>query len=122
MEAAAEAEAGLPDSSWRANAKEATLTHKKHVPLRSCSSCRSKLPKRELIRIVVGSVGEVATDPTGKEPGRGVYFCYEPACWTKGLTKDRLCRSFRRDVVLLDRKGLLTQLHTLAAGKVGEEI
>ncbi len=69
---------------------------------------------------MIGAGGEVAPDPTGKEPGRGTYFCRKPACWAKGLTKARLTRSFRRDVVQLDRKGLLTQLHMLAAGKVGK--
>ena len=43
------------------------------VPMRKCVITGEKKPKKELIRIVRGTDGEVAVDTTGKKNGRGVY-------------------------------------------------
>jgi hypothetical protein len=39
----------------------------KHVPLRSCVSCRETKPKRELLRVVRTPDGHVLVDATGKK-------------------------------------------------------
>ena len=46
-----------------------------HVPMRTCAICRQVRPKRSMTRIVRGSDGSVAVDPTGKAQGRGTYVC-----------------------------------------------
>jgi len=51
-----------------------------HVPMRTCAVCRQVRSKRSMTRIVRGSDGTVAVDPTGKAAGRGTYVCDNPAC------------------------------------------
>lgn len=43
------------------------------VPLRTCVVTKEKLEKKDLIRIVKNSNGEVFVDLTGKANGRGAY-------------------------------------------------
>ncbi len=62
----------------------------KHIPERSCVACRSKRPKRDLVRIVRTPDGQVEADPSGRKNGRGAYLCRDAACWVQGVTKDRL--------------------------------
>lgn len=59
-------------------------THRKHIPERSCVVCRTKLPKRELTRLVVVD-GELRIDPTGKMKGRGAYLCQNTGCWERAM-------------------------------------
>ncbi len=47
----------------------------KHVPLRTCISCRETKSKRELLRVVRTPDGHVLIDATGKKSGRGAYLC-----------------------------------------------
>ncbi|MGH2442538.1 MAG: RNase P modulator RnpM [Chloroflexota bacterium] len=62
----------------------------KHVPLRSCISCRENKPKRELVRVVRISGSRVEVDVTGKKNGRGAYFCPAVECWEAGQKKRSL--------------------------------
>jgi len=55
------------------------------TPRRTCVSCRTERDKRDLVRIVRTTSGDVAVDPTGKASGRGAYLCADPACWSKAL-------------------------------------
>ena len=43
----------------------------KKIPMRQCLGCREMKPKRELIRVVRSSTGEISLDFRGKAPGRG---------------------------------------------------
>lgn len=45
----------------------------KKIPMRTCVVTREKLPKKELVRIVRTSTGNVIIDLTGKQNGRGAY-------------------------------------------------
>lgn len=45
----------------------------KKIPMRSCVVTREKCEKKDLIRIVRTSEGEVKIDLTGKMNGRGAY-------------------------------------------------
>lgn len=45
----------------------------KKIPMRTCVVTKEKCEKRDLIRIVRTSDGEVIVDPTGKANGRGAY-------------------------------------------------
>jgi predicted RNA-binding protein YlxR (DUF448 family) len=65
----------------------------KHVPVRTCVSCRESGSKRELTRIVRTPEGEVRIDPTGKLNGRGAYLCEKPGCWQRALTTPILSRA-----------------------------
>ena len=67
----------------------------RHVPLRTCVACRTKTDKRQLVRIVRGTSGDVAPDPTGRAPGRGAYLCPRLECWEVGTAKGRLGRALK---------------------------
>ncbi|MCU9612066.1 YlxR family protein [Caldibacillus lycopersici] len=43
------------------------------IPMRKCVATGEMMPKKELIRIVRSSDGDVSIDPTGKKSGRGAY-------------------------------------------------
>ena len=76
------------------------LKRPKHVPLRTCISCRETKSKRELLRIVRTSDGHVQIDATGKKSGRGAYLCAKLSCWKNVLKSKRLEQEF--EITILD--------------------
>ena len=75
-----------------------TSSRKKHVPRRTCVSCRHVRPKRELVRVVRTPEGDVVIDETGKRSGRGAYLCPTAECWETALSKGLLKRALRTDL------------------------
>lgn len=65
----------------------------KHVPLRSCVACRETKPKRELVRVVRVADDRVEVDRSGKQNGRGAYFCPAVECWEQGQKRKTLNRA-----------------------------
>lgn len=70
----------------------------RHIPLRSCVVCRAKLPKRDLVRVVMTPGGDCIVDETGKHDGRGAYVCRQEACWQAVAKSGRLARALRETV------------------------
>ena len=66
----------------------------KKIPLRMCVACREMQPKRNLIRIVKNSKGDIFVDKTFKANGRGAYICHDAECLKKAQTAGRLEKSF----------------------------
>lgn len=66
----------------------------KKVPMRMCTGCGEMKPKKELVRIVRNSSGEISLDVTGKKPGRGAYICKDIECLKKARKAKRLERAF----------------------------
>lgn len=69
----------------------------RHVPLRRCVTCRSSLPKAQLVRLVHGESGW-RFDLRGRAGGRGTWLCHD--CVTRideRATARALVRSFRND-------------------------
>lgn len=64
------------------------------VPMRMCTGCGQMKPKRELVRIVRSSQGEISIDRTGRKPGRGAYICDSVECLQKARKSRRLEKSF----------------------------
>ena len=85
----------------------------KHVPLRSCVSCRETKPKRELLRVVRTPDGHVLVDATGKKSGRGAYLCARLSCWDNAVKKKRLEQEFELTISDEDRAGLDAFIATL---------
>ena len=50
------------------------------MPIRTCIGCRGKFPKKDLLRFVRNTAGNLQTDLTGRLPGRGAYVCQSQAC------------------------------------------
>jgi predicted RNA-binding protein YlxR (DUF448 family) len=85
----------------------------KHVPLRTCISCRETKPKRELLRIVRTPDGHVLIDAGGKKSGRGAYLCARLSCWEDATKKKRIEQEFELTLSEEDRVGLDAFIATL---------
>lgn len=72
-----------------------TVPKKRRVPLRRCVGCNDRKDKRELIRIVRSSEGEIHVDETGKQQGRGAYICPDENCLKQARKKKGLEHSLK---------------------------
>ena len=66
--------------------------HKK-IPQRQCMGCRERKEKRQMIRVVRTTEGDVRLDFSGKLNGRGAYICPDPQCLQKARKSKSLERS-----------------------------
>ncbi len=70
----------------------------KKIPMRMCIACREMIPKKDMLRVVRNSEGNIVLDFSGKLSGRGAYLCNSDAC-VKKLRKQRLLhKTFSADV------------------------
>lgn len=67
----------------------------KKIPMRQCVGCQNMVSKRELIRIIKTSEGDIQLDATGKKNGRGAYICKKRDCLEKAIKKHSLERSLK---------------------------
>lgn len=74
------------------------MNQQRKIPVRTCVSCRSSSAKRELIRIVKTTDGEIVIDQTGKMPGRGAYLCGAKECLALALKANKLNRALKCDI------------------------
>ena len=65
----------------------------KKIPQRQCMGCRERKNKRDMIRVVRKTDGEVSLDFSGKLSGRGAYICPDAACLKKARKAKSLDRS-----------------------------
>ncbi len=70
----------------------------KSLPMRMCIACREMKPKKEMLRVVKTSDGEITADPTGKLAGRGAYICTAAECLKKLNDKKLLHKAFSAEV------------------------
>ena len=80
---------------------------KRHIPQRTCVACRKVQPKRQLVRLVLSSDGNVEVDADGKKVGRGAYLCRDQGCWQDGLKSGRLEYALRTNLNLVNRERLI---------------
>ena len=64
------------------------------IPVRMCTGCGERKPKKELVRVVKSPQGEISLDLTGKKPGRGAYVCKNVTCLRAARKARRLERAF----------------------------
>ena len=65
----------------------------KKIPQRQCMGCRERKEKRQMIRVVRTTEGDVKLDFSGKLNGRGAYICPNPECLQKARKSKALERS-----------------------------
>ena len=65
----------------------------KKIPQRQCMGCRERKAKRDMIRVVRGTDGNVNLDFSGKANGRGAYICPDLECLKKAQKSKALERS-----------------------------
>ena len=88
----------------------------RRAPQRTCVACRQVKAKRDLVRLVRRSQGEIEIDAAGKKEGRGAYICPTRECLEKALDgkqlehvlKGRLTRE-NRERLLKNGKELLKE-------------
>ena len=79
----------------------------KYVPQRTCVACRRVRAKRELIRLVRVSGGNIEVDVSSRKAGRGAHLCPVWECWEIGLSGDRLERALRTRLGQSNREQLI---------------
>lgn len=67
----------------------------KKVPQRQCIGCGEMKGKRELIRVLKDTEGNISIDATGRKNGRGAYLCPSMECFRKAVKGRGLERSFK---------------------------
>lgn len=67
----------------------------KKIPLRQCIGCGEMKNKKEMIRVLKTSGGEIILDETGRKNGRGAYICASAECFRKAVKNKGLERSFK---------------------------
>ena len=70
----------------------------KKIPLRQCIGCGEMKDKREMLRVLRTTEGEIVLDATGKKNGRGAYLCRSMDCFRKAKKSRGLDRSFKMAV------------------------
>lgn len=70
----------------------------KKVPQRMCTGCMEMKPKKELIRVVRGTEGDISVDITGKKNGRGAYVCRNIECLEKAFKAKRLQKNLEAQI------------------------
>ena len=70
----------------------------KKVPLRKCTGCQEMKNKKEMMRILKTSEGEIILDTTGRKNGRGAYVCCSMECFEKAVKNKGLERSLKEKV------------------------
>lgn len=68
------------------------------VPTRMCSSCMTRRPKAELLRVVRGKDGKVFLDASQKADGRGAYVCRNTDCINAAEKKNKFARTLKTQV------------------------
>jgi predicted RNA-binding protein YlxR (DUF448 family) len=86
------------------------------IAWRTCVACRQIKPKRELVRLVRTSGGNIEIDSTGKKEGRGAYLCPGWECWEKALKGKQLEQTLRINLTRENREQLFKDGEALLKG------
>ncbi len=70
----------------------------KKVPMRTCVGCGANKPKKDLVRVIRTSEGEITLDLTGRANGRGAYLCRNVECLKRALKTKSIARSLKEPI------------------------
>lgn len=85
----------------------------KKTAMRRCIGCFESKPKKELLRIVRATDGNIVLDPTGKQNGRGAYLCSNIECFEKMVKGNKLSKEFETPVLRETYEALANQFELL---------
>ena len=74
------------------------MSQTKKIPQRQCTGCGEMKNKKEMIRVIKTSDGQILLDRTGKQNGRGAYLCPNMDCLKKALKTKGLQRSLKTEI------------------------
>ncbi len=67
-------------------------------PMRRCVGCGESKEKKELIRVVRDTDGQIHIDTTGRANGRGAYICRDKKCLEQAIKRKGLDRTLKVSV------------------------
>ncbi len=70
----------------------------KKIPLRKCVGCNEMKSKKEMLRVLKTTEGDVILDTTGKMNGRGAYLCKNAECLKKAIKHKGIERSLKMEI------------------------
>ncbi len=88
----------------------------KKLPLRKCTGCQEMKNKREMIRILRTTEGEIVLDRTGRKNGRGAYVCCSMECFEKAVKNRGLERSLKQKVPEETYENLKKEIESIEKG------
>jgi predicted RNA-binding protein YlxR (DUF448 family) len=88
-------------------------------PVRSCIGCGARRAQGELIRLAVGSEGQVVVDRGKRSPGRGAYLC-GVGCLAAAVKRKAFGRAFRGKAGPIDPSTLGQALGPGSGGASGK--
>ena len=86
------------------------------IAQRTCEACRKIKAKRELVRLVRTTEGNVEIDSRGKKEGRGAYLCPARECWETALKGNQLEHALRSSLTRDNREQLMKRGKDLLKG------
>ncbi len=86
----------------------------KKIPMRQCVGCREMKGKKELLRVIKTSEGEIFLDVTGKKNGRGAYLCPNEGCLVQAVKNRGLERSLKTVIPKEVIEGLTKEMKIIA--------
>jgi predicted RNA-binding protein YlxR (DUF448 family) len=66
--------------------------------MRQCIGCGEMKSKREMLRVLRTTEGEIVLDATGRKNGRGAYLCSSRECLQKAIRSKGLERALKTAV------------------------
>jgi uncharacterized protein len=85
-----------------------------HLPQRTCVGCRRVRSRPELVRLALGSGGQVTLDARNQLPGRGAYLCVDgDDCLAQARRRRALTRSLRVGEDVINYEELSATLEAL---------
>ncbi len=67
----------------------------KKIPMRQCVGCGEMKNKKDMMRVLRTTEGDIVLDTTGRKNGRGAYLCRDIGCLQKAAGNKGLERSFK---------------------------
>jgi len=84
------------------------------IPMRQCIGCGEKKSKRDMIRVLRTTEGEIILDATGRKNGRGAYLCRSAECFRKAEKSKGLERSLKTGIPAEVYESLEKEIEKLA--------
>lgn len=88
----------------------------KKVPMRQCIGCGEMKSKREMMRVLRTTEGEIVLDAGGRKNGRGAYLCKSQECFKKAVRSKGLERSLKTPIPAEVYESLEKEIVNLAEG------
>ncbi|MBR5508521.1 MAG: YlxR family protein [Lachnospiraceae bacterium] len=84
--------------------------------MRQCIGCGEMKSKRDMMRVLRTTEGDIVLDATGRKNGRGAYLCKSQECFKKAVKSKGLERSLKTPIPAEVYENLEKEIVDLAEG------